>query len=287
MRDYFIFLGRIFGLDLDLFFDGRNLVWWNEMRYKVNTCLRDHQLFAACVAGEANTRLYHDDIYKYTHLLVDKFKIDPTKENPRLLLVAGPVINVSKRTGRSIAIELCREGLMDLYYSEYRQPIHYRIGGWGAKERTGKETPLRIIREKTHHPLAPAHLRKAEILNQDNIKDQPAIRDIEKGFRELIKSSVVQKITDGDMIKKFIFLTRDEHKSLNENIINFYKKNYGRKAEDLAFSIGNAPNLNRDFFLQRLEEINIQPRQYPGPMVKKNKSNGTHSQNRLCHATLA
>lgn len=252
----------LLGINVNMLNEGREIVLWKKIKEAMAVCLNDHDLFVGYVTEEASIRQYDDHIYRYIHLLAKHLKIT-LNEFPRLHFIVGPVINVSTLTGKSVIIELFKEGLLNLYYSEYRQPVHFRIGGWDREKRTGKPTNINVCIEKPHSPLAPIYTRKAILLNQKIKSHQAKIKKMEGQFQSLIESKAIQKIANESELNKFIFLTTQEQLTLNGAITEYYKRQ-GIKTKKL-FGSEMAEELNANLFMQLLNKAGIKLKPYGVP----------------------
>ncbi len=250
-------------IGVDLYLEAKDIIAWRKMAYQVANCLERHQLFAACITGEATTNLYRDELYEFIHQLAHVLNIDQKLEEPRLWVVAGPVLNVSSITNRSVIVELYREHLLNLFYSNYRQPIHYRIGGWNEKKRTGRrEVAVDVYIEKYHSLSAPVRQRRSENVE---LKTKPdLVGRLVSRFDSLISSDDILKIDKDDNLDRFLFLNSEEIYSLKTHIVEKYTKN--------IFKEGNEKELTFNFFKRLLEELDIQPRSYPEKVDKPNSA---------------
>ncbi len=240
---------------LDLYYEDKDILGWQKMSNQIANCLENHHLFAASVTGEASVDMYRNELYSFIHQLASYYGITPEEEpEPRLLVITGPILNVSAYTGRSIIVELYREKLLKLFYSPYRQAFHFRIGGWLEAEKTGREVNEDFYSERDHDPLASSYLRKKRKVG--NKRDNPEhFQELSDRLNNLINSGEVVEVKNDSDLSQFLFLTSEEIKILKTEV----KKGYGEE----AFSEPYEKTLNRSYFEKILKELHIPARPYP------------------------
>lgn len=221
---------------------------WDKMVSTFINCLDEYKLHVGCVSGEANTLLYNKKIFNNVLRISDEvFKLHGEKPEKRLTMVAGPIIMLDSNN-KSNVIELLRKNLVKLYYSDYRQGSHFRIGGWG--DESNKDN-LHAFVELPHNTGEKAFRRRNTILSSKQDKDK--IDHLVVRFNNLIKE-LPEVDFSKELNEKFIFLNYDDIKCVRRYI----KDHLGCE----AYSIENEKLRNKSFYLDLMKEIGVKRKQY-------------------------
>lgn len=235
------------------YYEGKELVDWQRKMNEFADFLERNQMRAEIVAGEANISLYCDEIYEFIYQLAYVCRINPKSDRPRLSIVAGPIINVSETTGRSIVVELWREGLAGVYFSPHRQARHYMIGGLDERE---------VVVEEPHSPIATSYRQKQTYADMET--NPSLVLECRDSFRKLIKpgrSNPVVPVKEESDLERFIFMTSDEIKKIANEAV----KDFGKK----AFGAENEEKLRWYYFTVAMKTLGIDRREYPEPYPPK------------------
>jgi len=152
---------------------------------------------AIIVTGEAHYKIYNEELYQ-------TIKQTPTNSKNRLVFICGPILVVDdkfrdNRIEGSIIPRLWELPNVDIYCSETRQDIHFRLGGSEA-----------LYVEDPHHPAADERI--GWLFEKDP--------EIGKKFREmaeyLLRSKAVYKSERPE--SDFIFLTLSQLHRLKEAV---------------------------------------------------------------------
>lgn len=144
--------------------------------------------FIKIVAGEACYKIY------------DRQEVREAFQNAKekgvyTTMVSGPIFSTRSKDKLPVMLMLAKEEVIELYFSAYRWPIHYRIWDENSHEDIYVEAP--------HEALA----EQREIIEFDNKKFW--IASLENDFEKLIKDEEEVKLTI-DPQKDFLILTQKE-----------------------------------------------------------------------------
>lgn len=144
--------------------------------------------FIKIVAGEACYKIY------------DRQEVREAFQNAKergvyTTMVAGPIFSARSKNELPVMLILAKEGVVELYSSVHRRPIHYRI--WD--ENSHKD----IYIEAPHEALA----EQREIIEIDNKNFW--IANLENEFDKLIKDDEEVKLVT-DPQEDFLILTKEE-----------------------------------------------------------------------------
>jgi len=139
-------------------------------------CFRQHRCDVAIVTGEAHYKMYDNEVYDAVADCTGGAENKP-------MFICGPVLLIEdahrgNRTEDSVVLRLWKAGKLDLWYSNVRQPIHFRLGGTdtlyieephaaGATTRFGwlfqnsKEVGVRF-RKTIDHVIKSQNVRRSE-----------------------------------------------------------------------------------------------------------------------------
>lgn len=237
-----------------LYLTEKEFRFWEKIRMELKECLEQYHMYAACIIGEADIRIFDRVAYSYVHKLAKKLDFSPEVEEPRLLAVVGPMINVDKQTGHSILIELWKNKLLSLYYSPYRQAIHFRLGNWQHnkfyKSKAESEIDGHVFRGSPHYPRQSAISREKYGISGDSKSNPKLVKECFGYLEELLeKDSGLVKIKEESDLSNFLFLTSDNIDSITQKVL----QDFGEK----AFSKDNEHRLNKDYFCQIIKKLDI------------------------------
>lgn len=238
-------LDTINPLSFELYHTCKELEVWEDMTDNLISCLKKYNLHVGCVSGEANVLLYNVEIYNAVSMLS---RNSDAFETPPFSMVAGPILNVEE-DNTSVVVELFREGMLNLYYSPYRQSEHFRIGNWGHS----KENAKKVYVEKPHSLFAKGTARKPRLIETPKVVK----RYCEKleGLTNNTKEVKHLNPETDDVNDIFIFLTSEEISRVREQIIKENKKD--------LYKPENERDLSCDLINGLIKKLNIIPRKYP------------------------
>ena len=228
-----------------------------------------HNVFAEFVDSYANVGLWRGETYEVFHCAYIKKELsnDPSPAEPRTVFIAGPILSISSITGCSIAVELSREGLLELDCSSYVQPTDYHIAGWREAERTGQ--PKGSVNEDvhviyaSHTPLQDASKRERHSV-KGNRRNNPELVDKAKNnLALLLSSNDVARISNESDLGRFLFLNQDEIDAWQ----SYASSRYGKK----VFS-GDGDECKQISFARIMEDLDvlhITPHKYPDSFSAK------------------
>lgn len=152
-------------------------------------CFENNGNDVAVVTGEAHYRIYDNDVYNAIDLHVSGAQNKPK-------FICGPVLLIdntyrSNRVEGSIMLRLWKAGKLDLWYSDVRQAVHFRLGGTDT-----------LYIEEPH--AAGAEIRFGWLFESNN---EIGLR-FKKTIEHIIKSQNVRRAEDP--YNDFLLLTSNE-----------------------------------------------------------------------------
>ena len=234
---------------------------WIELSRQLAQLLRDYKLCVACSSGEAYSMLFHYLIKKVVNDLTQTYPSHNSK--PRLVMVSGPILSLSSEyDGKSIVIDLLEEGLLELFYSDYRQAKHFRIGGWEYDKffKDGNSPNKMICKEKQHIlGASPKQRRSEKITENGENKSFGEYCSLFKSFIDGENKHITPISTKKMLLKKFILLDNDQINKVKDYVKSHYEKDKDYFDGKSPYGVDNEKKMSREYYLTALEKLKITP----------------------------
>ncbi|MFC1598419.1 hypothetical protein ACFL2U_00185 [Patescibacteria group bacterium] len=228
--------------------DVRILQQWEDLSKLFISNIFMHDMNVAMVSGVGSVYLYgpmEEEALLNCHARL------PEREEPRMKIVLGPVVNVSETTHRSLLIELFLKGMADLYFSEIVQPYHFRINGYYTQQKViDRDAPSSVFVEGNHHP--------DEMPSKRLVNSHTLVTSMDDQSREMIywldefhricQEECVKMQTPEDITQHFICLNSDEIAALWQDL---------RETGQL-----NNPPISKELIINNLKIMGIVPSRY-------------------------
>ncbi len=166
--------------------------------------LNDFQTNYKLAQGEASCEIYDESVLSEFIRVLDAMYEVAGEDAPHIKFVTGPILSIKPGPGprqkRTILTKLAAHPLFDLYYSRYRQRLHFRIGA----------NVQRLYCESFHDP-GDFEGRQSHFVVNGDFK---AIGLFADRFNKLLDDPYVQYCSDKST-KRFAYMTNGELRDLD------------------------------------------------------------------------